>query len=108
MPWGESVPVSDLLSMIDGTDNWPEAAQRIRDQLSDPPEADAIALVDAFSYHFPVPDGIEAPFTAFIAYTEGRYPQFLPDVDNERLAQWASLFTNLDHPLVKARLGDLL
>lgn len=96
-----------------GEPTWIEAAERLRQHLSNHRDDAVAALIAAFEYDEIAPEQEErrarwGRFGPLFENAEGVYPTPLAHIDAETLAMWADAYDRIDDPLLRARLGDLL
>lgn len=106
----------DLKRLVEealATQDWYKAAGVLRgDKPAEELRPEVVALIDALMYG--LTQATESrrdqwgEFVPFYTDATSAYPAPVEFVSDERLQEWASLFDDLDHPLVHSRLGDLL
>lgn len=98
---------------VDGADSWEHVRSRLQAHDPDGEDLRLRPFVFAFSYRLherftSTRERAGGPFGATLAGEGWRFPPALADIEDGDVAAWAEALVAIDHPVVQARLGDLL
>jgi Domain of unknown function (DUF4209) len=103
-----------VVAALDDEADWMGVAERLRRSAGARDVDPVWGIIEAFDYDLKDRSQSEqrerygGPFGPIIETTAGSYPTLLNEVKDDRLQLWGELFDAVDHPLVRARFGDLI
>jgi hypothetical protein len=103
-----------VVAALDDEADWMGVAERLRRSAGARDVDPVWGIIEAFDYDLKDRSQSEqrerygGPFGPMIETTAGAYPTLLSEVKDDRLQLWGELFDAVDHPLVRARFGDLI
>ena len=102
-----------LRGAVESADSWESvgAALRSRDQEGDDVRLRPFIFAYGYAFHERSTSAREragGPYGAMLAGEGWRFPPALEEIEDDDVRAWYTALTAVDHPVVHARLGDLL